>query len=237
MGQIMKLAATMAMGILLLPTHVVAQPTVDFPEITTKSLGLNPITMQTNHRGRKINSLRAYPAVMDRWNSIMNPDPLESRWAIEKVLGSREVRKEGDDRMVFLKVQFQDGPTKWMGIDELQLADPYLAINHAINHDLKYQEGYSWVQTYIDYDDDVVEMVHALKVAAKESKKYKFGVEVPKSTKRAFEIDMENGTQAWKESIDLELKQIKDYEVFKVLEPNEPTPPGYKRIPYLLLIM
>ena len=35
MGQIMKLAATMAMGILLLPTHVVAQPTVDFPEITT----------------------------------------------------------------------------------------------------------------------------------------------------------------------------------------------------------
>ena len=36
----------------------------------------------------------------------------------------------------------------------------------------------------------------------------------------------------WTEAIDTELKQINDYETFRVLEDNEPIPPGYKMIPY-----
>src|SRR5210317_1350539 len=97
----------------------------------------------------------------------MNPDPLENRWAIKKVISDREIRKDTEERTVLMKVQYNDGPTKWMTIDELQIVDPYLAINHAMTHDLMYQQEYSWVQTYLDFDEEVVEMVQAYKAAAK----------------------------------------------------------------------
>src|SRR6056300_1709285 len=175
-SQLMKLAASIAIGVLLLPTHLVAQPRDDFPSIPTLNAGMNSV-QQFSDRSKKITKFRAYHAVLDRWNGLMNPDPLENRWAIKKVISDREIRKDTEERTVLMKVQYNDGPTKWMTIDELQIVDPYLAINHAMTHDLMYQQEYSWVQTYLDFDEKVVEMVQAYKAAAKDSKKYKFGVE------------------------------------------------------------
>ena len=234
-SQIFKMATTMAFGILLMPTHVMAKPGISFPSLTTKSLSLNPIVHEPTSPTQKVKKLRAYHAVLDRWNSLQNPDPLEARWALKKVVSDREIDYGTEGRKVFLKVQFQDGPKKWMTMDEVQLVDPYLAINHAINHDLKHKDEYSWVQEYLDFDEEVVEMVQAYKTSAKEGTKYKFGVEVPGSTKKALEIDRRNGNTAWQESIKLELDQIKEYEVFKVLPDHASLPPGYKRIPYHLV--
>src|SRR5210317_1054222 len=167
-SQLMKLAASFAIDVLLLPTHVVAQPRDDFPSIPTLNAGMNSV-QQFSDRSKKITKLRAYHAVLDRWNGLMNPDPLENRWAIKKVISDREIRKDTEERTVLMKVQYNDGPTKWMTIDELQIVDPYLAINHAMTYDIMYQQEYSWVQTYLDFDEEVVEMVQAYKAAAKDS--------------------------------------------------------------------
>ena len=45
-------------------------------------------------------------------------------------------------------------------------------------------------------------------------------------------LDSEKDEKLWREAIETELKQINDYETFRVLEDDEPMPPGYKRIPY-----
>ena len=48
-------------------------------------------------------------------------------------------------------------------------------------------------------------------------------------------MDKENGNDAWKQSIQLELNQIMVYEVFIVWPKGKLLPPGYKRIPYSIV--
>ena len=46
------------------------------------------------------------------------------------------------------------------------------------------------------------------------SVKYKFGFEVPRSYKRAMELDRINCNSKWKDAADAELKAMEDYKVF-----------------------
>jgi hypothetical protein len=61
---------------------------------------------------------------------------------------------------------------------------------------------------------------------------YKFGIQVPKGIKNAIDLDKKNGNQLWQEAIKRELKQLTDYQTFKVLDSGEDIPTGYQKIPY-----
>src|SRR6478735_2529933 len=74
-------------------------------------------------------------------------------------------------------------------------------------------------------------MVHAYK-ASRFLKNIKFGVEVPKSTRHALQIDKADGTDLWKEAMKTEINQLHQYETFKVIKKGEKVPYGYKAIPY-----
>ena len=67
---------------------------------------------------------------------------------------------------------------------------------------------------YLDSDSHIVNMIRAYKVFTKIA--YKFGVQVPKSTKDSLKLDAENGNELWAESIKTEFKQINDSETFRV---------------------
>ena len=49
---------------------------------------------------------------------------------------------------------------------------------------------------------------------ARASRKYKHGWEVPRDYAHALQLDIHNGNNKWKEAIDLEIEQIKEYQVF-----------------------
>ena len=72
---------------------------------------------------------------------------------------------------------------------------------------------------------------------ARASRKYKHGWEVPRDYAHALQLDIHNGNNKWKEAIDLEIEQIKEYLVFKdfgkaVYEKNKITnaPEGHQKI-------
>ena len=44
---------------------------------------------------------------------------------------------------------------------------------------------------------------------------YKHGLEVPRDYAHALQCDLQNGNTKWKDAIDLEIEQIKEYHVFK----------------------
>ena len=46
------------------------------------------------------------------------------------------------------------------------------------------------------------------------------------------ESDRETGKQKWQKSMQIELDQLAEFETFRVIPDGEPTPRGYKRIPY-----
>ena len=73
-------------------------------------------------------------------------------------------------------------------------------------------------------------MLHAHKSTM--GPQFKFGIEVPSSPAHALQLDKANGNNLWHDTIEKELKQINDYETFKVLEKGETLPKSYTKIPY-----
>jgi len=55
---------------------------------------------------------------------------------------------------------------------------------------------------------------------------HKFGIEVPKTIKRALEIDKENGNSLWRDAIAKEMQAVKI--TFKMLEDGQKPTPGYQ---------
>ena len=134
-----------------------------------------------------------------------------------------------------MKVRLADGPKMWMPLDRLREADPHLVIDYVFKHGLEHDDGYKWVHEYLKHDEDCIQMVRTHKTATETTKKYKFGVEVPRNAKHAMELDKANGNTGWRDATQLELKQINDYGVFRVVPDGQPMPKGYKRIPYHLV--
>ena len=117
----------------------------------------------------------------------------------------------------------------------LRLQEPQLTINYISQNNLSLNSCFKWVQSYLEYDQEFGRILQAFNTKMADTKRYKFGVEVPKTRKQALDLDKENGNDAWKQSIQLELNQIMAYEVFIVWPKGKPLPPGYKRIPYSIV--
>ena len=117
-----------------------------------------------------------------------------------------------------------------MKMDDLRLHDPLLVLRYGLRNKLTRSKGWEWVETFVNNDQELSRIIHAYKVSKEIS--YKFGVRVPKNTQEALRLDSAADEKLWSEAIDIELKQINDYETFRVLEDNERLPFGYKKIPY-----
>jgi hypothetical protein len=81
--------------------------------------------------------------------------------------------------------------------------------------------------------DTAVDIARILKVSTSPAGiKYKVGIQIPKGSKNAIDLDKKNGNQFWQEAINTELKQITDYQTFIVLDSGEDIPTSYQKIPH-----
>jgi hypothetical protein len=134
-----------------------------------------------------------------------------------------------------MKVQWpdDDSPRQNILLDDLRMDDPWTCVRYAYQNNLVYKPGWEWIPKYLDSDKTLTTMVHTYRTSVLSGKKYEFGVEIPKTPKAAKILDEVNGDTLWKESIEKELYQIiHEFNSFKVLEEEEPTPYGYKKVPY-----
>ena len=68
--------------------------------------------------------------------------------------------------------------------------------------------------------------------ASVQKNKMKFGIEVSYSTKESLRVDYVKGTNEWRDSINLEIMMLLDFETFHALEDHKKIPPGHKWITY-----
>ena len=61
---------------------------------------------------------------------------------------------------------------------------------------------------------------------------FKFGIQVPKNAAHAKKLDNLSNNNLWEEAKKKELKSLKNFKTFRVLEDHEKVPDGYIRIPY-----
>lgn len=148
---------------------------------------------------------------------------------MESTRHSRSQGKKGPN--IPLKVEWIDGEKSWVGLDVIKYHAPKRVLEYVLKNNLVKSPGWEWVHQFLQAHEGLAPYRKAY-LASKKEVKYKFGVKVAMSPKHALELDLKKGNNLWKEAIQAELDQINEYKTFRVLENNEPTPTGFKRIPY-----
>ena len=144
-----------------------------------------------------------------------------------------------------LLIEWETGEQTWEPLSNIIASDPYTCTVYAKEHDLLNTPGWKLLKRHARTARRLIRTLKKSKYRqAKASRKHKHGWEVPRDYAHALQLDIHNGNNKWKEAIDLEIEQIKEYTVFKdfgkaAYEKNKITnaPEGTKRSEYILYLM
>ena len=115
-----------------------------------------------------------------------------------------------------LLIEWETGEQTWEPLSNIIASDPYTCAVYAKEHDLLNTPGWKLLKRHARTTRRLIRTLKKSKYRqAKASRKYKHGWEVPRDYAHALQLDIHNGNKKWKEAIDLEIEQIKEYQVFK----------------------
>ena len=165
--------------------------------------------------------------MIDKWNSMREEE--NDMWSFEKIIRHRKMK----NKPAQVEVLWSNGEKTWENVGLIREDDPITLARYAQQKDLLGQEGWRWAKAYAQDPQKMIRMVTQVMVTKtkKRSPKYKFGVNVPKSVRQAQEFDTANGNTLWSEAIQKEMKQLQDFDMFKVLDEGETAPKGYTFVP------
>jgi len=126
-----------------------------------------------------------------------------------------------------LQVKWKDGSTSWEPLHNLKQSNPIEVAEYAEANKLGDEVAFAWwVPFTLRHRQRII---HALSTQATRKHNQKYGIEIPNSIKRAYEIDKETGTDLWAKAIAKEMFHVSP--AFEILEPGKPAPIGSKWIP------
>lgn len=124
-------------------------------------------------------------------------------------------------------VMWKDGSTSWIPLKDMKESHPLQVCEYVMTHGLDKEPAFSW------WVPKALKRQHIIIKAIKQNRYFrkneKFGLEIPKTVKRALEIDKENGNTYWEDAIKKEMGVIAP--VFEILDDGQVAPLGYQKIP------
>ena len=103
----------------------------------------------------------------------------------------------------------------WELLSNIIASDPYTCAVYAKEHNLLNTPGWKLLKRHARTARRLIRTLKKSKYRqARASRKYKLQWEVPRDYTHAPQLDIHNGNNKWKEAIDLEIEQIKEYQVF-----------------------
>jgi Fe-S-cluster containining protein len=127
-------------------------------------------------------------------------------------------------------VEWKDGTTSWLSMKDVKESNPVLLAEYAIANKLVSEPAFQWWVPYtIKKRDRIIKAVKKRYFRKLE----KFGLELPKSVKRALEIDQETGTKYWQEAIRKEIGTV--LPALEVLEKGDSPPVGSTLIDFTIV--
>ena len=115
-----------------------------------------------------------------------------------------------------LLIEWETGEQTWEPPSNIIASDPYTYAVYAKEHNLLNTPGWKLLKRHATTARRLISTLKKSKYRqARASRKYKHGWEVPRDYAHALQLDIHNGNNKWKEAIDLEIEQIKEYQVFK----------------------
>jgi len=123
-----------------------------------------------------------------------------------------------------LCVQWKDGSTSWERLADLKESYPLQVAEYATMHGVDGMPAFAWwVPHVLKKRDRIISAVNQRYI----KRTHKFGIEIPKTVKRAYEIDKENGNTFWTDAIEKEMRNVRI--AFKITD-REDIPNGYQEI-------
>ena len=147
---------------------------------------------------------------------------------------NRKVRKR-TTRGWKLLVMWKSGTTDWIPLAQLKESNPVEVAEYAKANRIDDEPAFAWwVQEILRKRNRII-----AKVKSRYWKTtHKFGIELPKSVREAFEIDKKTGTDHWRSAIEKEMSKIRGMGAFEPYEKVTPEAlrsgtaklPGYSEI-------
>src|SRR5210317_1597132 len=135
-------------------------------------------------------------------------------------------------RQVQVKVLWKNGEISWVNANALRLQVPYPLVAYAVRNSLSSHPDFTWTQAF--QDNDLDQHTQELTTKHNQGPVYKFGIQVPKNAAHAKKLDKLSNSNLWDEAKKKELKLLKDFNTFRVLEDHERVPERYIRMPITL---
>ena len=113
-----------------------------------------------------------------------------------------------------LLIEWETGEQTWEPLSNIITSDPYTCAVYAKEHNLLNTPGWKLLKRHARTARRLIRTLKKSKYRqARASRKYKHGWEVPRDYAHARQLDIQNGNNKWKEAIDFEIEQIKEYQV------------------------
>ncbi len=157
----------------------------------------------------------------------------EHIWKFKRITGHEGPLKKGDPgykgSSYNVILEWENGEVTSEPLDIISKDDPVTCALYARENNLLSTPGWKRFRQIAKRHKVLNRMVNQAKLKSfHQSKRFKYGVEVPKNYDDAIRLDKLNGHNKWKEAIDYEIGCMNDYEVFK--DNGDKQPHGYKKI-------
>ena len=123
-----------------------------------------------------------------------------------------------------LAVEWKDGSTSWENLADLKESFPIEVAEYAVACNLEKEPEFRWVTNAMKMKEKTIAAANTKYI----KRTHRFGLEIPKTVRRALEIDTENGNRLWQEAIAKEMDAVRV--AFHILEDNKKVPPGHQRM-------
>ena len=123
----------------------------------------------------------------------------------------------------------------WEPLAHMKHADPITLAQYAKDNKLIEEPGWKWAKRIRTMDSSrLIRLSRRICKATRNDVRFKFGVRVPRNVKEAYDLDKQNNNSLWAEAISKEMKQLRDFGTFNILDRGERAPDGYQRIPLII---
>ena len=125
-----------------------------------------------------------------------------------------------------LCILWKDRSTSWENLKDLKESNPIDLGDYAEANKIDMEPAFSW---WVPFTLQRRRCIMKIAMTRYQHQWQKYGIEIPKTVKRALEIDQESGADYWRKALQLEMSKI--FPAVRFLAPEESDPIGHQEIP------
>ena len=127
-----------------------------------------------------------------------------------------------------LCVKWLDGSTSWQSLKDLKESYPLQVAEYAVMQGIEDEPAFNWWVTFVLKKRERIIKAVKRREAKYLKRSFKFGIEVPRTVREAYELDRKNGNTLWADAIKKEMEMVRT--AFRIADDGEVIPIGSQRI-------